>query len=186
MCVIHIPFGAGGAQETACLPLHLLNYWLATVDANRIRDEHIRERIWLYKRQCAAVLAAYFITGKVPDNPDITATLLQDDLFAEPLPRHGTLTERVDRLEGDFGEVKKAATAANVNSMLAVRLAQGRPMKLPDAVEDRNRWQRRHERPTPSHHSPFDPETGEVRRPPLVEERKPFTGPPNPDFGRQE
>lgn len=136
MCVTHIPFGAGGAQDAACLPLHLLNYWLATVDANRIRDDAIRERVWLYKRECAAVLAAYFITGKVPDRPDVTATLLQDDLFAEPSPRHGSLTERVDRLEGDFGEVKKAATEANVNSMLAVKLAQAPPMRYPQSPAD--------------------------------------------------
>lgn len=50
---------AGGQQKAVCLPLTRLNFWLATIEANRVRPE-IRETILAYQRECADALFAHF------------------------------------------------------------------------------------------------------------------------------
>ncbi|WP_082342405.1 MULTISPECIES: phage antirepressor N-terminal domain-containing protein [unclassified Shinella] len=60
MCVMHVPFGRGGAQEAVCLKLELVNGWLFTVDTSRIKDEAVREKVIVYQRECYSVLAKHF------------------------------------------------------------------------------------------------------------------------------
>jgi hypothetical protein len=45
----------GGFQETLCLRLDLVPYWLAQINARRVRRA-IRDKLVLYQRECAAVL----------------------------------------------------------------------------------------------------------------------------------
>lgn len=61
MCIMHIPFGRGGAQEAACLKLELVNGWLFTIDTSRIKDDSVREKVIVYQRECYSVLARHFL-----------------------------------------------------------------------------------------------------------------------------
>lgn len=61
--IMRIPFGRGGAQETLCIKLELVNGWLFGIDSGRIKDEAVRERVILYQRECYQVLHDHF-TGK--------------------------------------------------------------------------------------------------------------------------
>ncbi|MGQ3214798.1 MAG: phage antirepressor N-terminal domain-containing protein [Shinella sp.] len=79
MCVMHIPFGRGGAQEAVCLKLDLVNGWLFTIDTSRIKDDAVREKVIVYQRECYGVLAKHFAgkqagvshakTGETIDDP---------------------------------------------------------------------------------------------------------------------
>jgi len=46
---------AGGLQDALCLRLDLVPYWLAQINARRVRQA-VREKLILYQRECAAVL----------------------------------------------------------------------------------------------------------------------------------
>ncbi len=50
----------GGAQETTCIRLDLVNGWLFTIDESRVKDEEIRQRVLAYKRECYGVLFKHF------------------------------------------------------------------------------------------------------------------------------
>ena len=50
---------AGGAQDTFCLRMDLINGWLFTIDESRVREE-ARERVLDYKRECYRVLFRHF------------------------------------------------------------------------------------------------------------------------------
>lgn len=60
MCVMHTPFGRGGAQEAVCLKLDLVNGWLFTIDSSRIKDEAVRDKVLVYQRECYGVLHKHF------------------------------------------------------------------------------------------------------------------------------
>ncbi|MFP5515618.1 MAG: phage antirepressor N-terminal domain-containing protein [Alphaproteobacteria bacterium] len=56
-----VPFpSAGGVQDTLCIPLSKLNFWLATIHPNKIRDEAIRAKVIEYQEECAEVLYQHF------------------------------------------------------------------------------------------------------------------------------
>lgn len=65
----------GGAQETLCLRLDLVNGWLMGIDANRVRDD-VRPKVIEYQRECHRVLFQHFYgkatSGKPPaiEEPD--------------------------------------------------------------------------------------------------------------------
>ncbi|KQT53799.1 MULTISPECIES: phage antirepressor N-terminal domain-containing protein [unclassified Aureimonas] len=66
-CVMHVPFGCGGAQETTCLKLELVNGWLFTIDSSRIKDETVKAKVLVYQRECYGVLFENFYRGaKLP------------------------------------------------------------------------------------------------------------------------
>ena len=50
----------GGAQETTCLRLDLVNGWLFKIDSRRVRDEETRQKVLTYQRECYAVLFRHF------------------------------------------------------------------------------------------------------------------------------
>ena len=66
MAMMATPFGRGGDQEAACLRLDLVNGWLFTIDASRVPDEAVRERVLVYQRECYAVLHQHFAKGAQP------------------------------------------------------------------------------------------------------------------------
>ena len=60
IAIMATPFGRGGSQEAVCLKLELVNGWLFTIDAARIKYERVRERVILYQRECYDVLFKHF------------------------------------------------------------------------------------------------------------------------------
>lgn len=50
----------GGAQESTCLKLEKVNFWLAKMDSRRIKDENAREKLIAYQEECADVLFGHF------------------------------------------------------------------------------------------------------------------------------
>lgn len=48
-------------QEMTCLPLDYLNGWLFGINANRVKNEDIRDRLVRYQRECYQVLANAFL-----------------------------------------------------------------------------------------------------------------------------
>lgn len=70
--VMRVPFGPGGAQETTCLRMDLVNGWLFTIDSGRIKDDQVREKVILYQRDCYSVLFKHFYKGaEKPERIDI-------------------------------------------------------------------------------------------------------------------
>jgi hypothetical protein len=65
MVTMTIP-SVGGAQETTCLRLDLVNGWLFTIDESRVRDEETRQRVLTYKRECYQVLFRHFHAKAAP------------------------------------------------------------------------------------------------------------------------
>lgn len=59
ICIMQIPT-AGGKQDALALRMDLLNGWLFTIDASRIKDERTRDRVLMYQRECYQVLFAHF------------------------------------------------------------------------------------------------------------------------------
>lgn len=62
--IMRIPFGRGGAQDTLCIKLELVNGWLFGIDSGRIKDEAVRERVILYQRECYQVLYEHFASKR--------------------------------------------------------------------------------------------------------------------------
>lgn len=57
--VMTIPF-AGGHQEMTALPLNRLNFWLATIQPDRVPDEAVRAKVIAYQTECADALFDHF------------------------------------------------------------------------------------------------------------------------------
>ncbi|WP_308719008.1 phage antirepressor N-terminal domain-containing protein [Komagataeibacter xylinus] len=50
----------GGEQDGTCLSLDLLNFWLATIHPDRIKNEATRAKVIEYQTECARVLFDHF------------------------------------------------------------------------------------------------------------------------------
>ncbi|MBP0492160.1 phage antirepressor N-terminal domain-containing protein [Pararoseomonas indoligenes] len=57
--VMEIP-SDGGLQEATALPLTRLNFWMATIHPNRIKDQAVRDAVIRYQVECADTLFAHF------------------------------------------------------------------------------------------------------------------------------
>ena len=97
---------AGGQQDSICLPLSRLAFWLAAVSADRIHDVDSRERVILYQKEAADVLYRHFFekaSGQptsphgVPDVRDPAARKLLIESFV-----------RMDELESEVGRLATA------------------------------------------------------------------------------
>jgi len=64
----------GGVQETTCLSIRSVAGWLFTVNAGKVKP-HLREKLALYQRECADVLADHFL-GRRGVAPVLTAEQL--------------------------------------------------------------------------------------------------------------
>jgi len=64
ICVMHIPFGRGGAQDCVCIKLELVNGWLFGIDSSRIKDEEVRQKVITYQRECYQVLYEHFADSR--------------------------------------------------------------------------------------------------------------------------
>ncbi len=65
--VMRMVQSSGGIQETLCLRLDLIPFWLAGVNANRVRDT-VRDKLILYQSEVAAVLWDTFRPGGQPSS----------------------------------------------------------------------------------------------------------------------
>lgn len=65
MCITHTPTNSG-TQEMVCLPLSMLNGWLFGINANRVKNPAIREKLIQYQFECFDVLNAYWIGKEQP------------------------------------------------------------------------------------------------------------------------
>ncbi len=66
MVMMEVPTGKaglGGIQKMVFIPLEYLNGWLFGVDVSRLKDEAIKEKIVVYKRECYRVLHRHW-SGK--------------------------------------------------------------------------------------------------------------------------
>ena len=68
----------GGDQEMLCIPLRFLPGWLFGIQASRIKDDRIREKIVRYRRECYDVLWDAFQEGRLTAYPSLD-TLLHSD-----------------------------------------------------------------------------------------------------------
>jgi hypothetical protein len=50
----------GGAQETTCLKLELVNGWLFKIDSRRVQNEDAKQKLLTYQRECYGVLFQHF------------------------------------------------------------------------------------------------------------------------------
>lgn len=81
-----VPFAsAGGPQDTVALPLTRLNFWLATVNPNKVPNLETRAKILAYQEECADVLFGHFFRKAANENADLAR-------------RIELLTEKVDSL----------------------------------------------------------------------------------------
>jgi hypothetical protein len=63
----------GGIQETQCLRLDLIPFWLAGINARRVRAD-VRDKLVLYQRECADVLWDAFRPSGQPSTAALEAT----------------------------------------------------------------------------------------------------------------
>lgn len=68
MVVMTIP-SEGGPQEMTGLALTRLNFWLATIRTERVKDVAVRERIIQYQTECSDVLFRHFF-GQAVGTPE--------------------------------------------------------------------------------------------------------------------
>lgn len=94
--VMRIPFGRGGAQDTLCIKLELVNGWLFGIDSSRIKDEAVRERVILYQRECYQVLHDHFAGKRQP----LTAS---DDIEPDMSPSMNERRSLVAEARQTFG-----------------------------------------------------------------------------------
>ena len=59
MVLVTIP-SPGGAQETTCLRLEMVNGWLFKIDSRRVQNEDAKQKLLTYQRECYAVLFQHF------------------------------------------------------------------------------------------------------------------------------
>ncbi len=64
----------GKNREMFCIPLDQVNYWLSTINPNKI-DPSAREMFLLYQRECQQVLFYHFMPSMGLDEQDLVNTM---------------------------------------------------------------------------------------------------------------
>ena len=106
--------GATRVQDVACLNLRALPYWLGTIDASRVKEEH-RTKIILFKREFAEAAWAVFRSDILPaDVLAETDTFLppQEREFHEAMDQLRSVRKKVDMLTGKLEEELSRVGAA--------------------------------------------------------------------------
>ena len=100
MGLIPIP-SAGGPQTMTALPLSRLNFWLATIQPNRVPDVGIRDRVITYQIECADVLFAHFF-GKATGTTVLATMItgLRAEIDAERSSQRRAMTDLADKVNG--------------------------------------------------------------------------------------
>ena len=138
VCVIHTP-SAGGTQEMNCIPRNRVAFFLATIDANRVKPE-AQDALRLYQREAADVLDRHFRLREEERAEEIRQ--LRGQLshchahLRAALPKWGQIIALLET--GTFGSATIAARVAMTQDRLyAEQTALARcGMLLPEGVED--------------------------------------------------
>lgn len=116
LAIMAIP-SAGGPQDSICLPLNRLSFWLATISADRIADADTRAKVILYQKEAADALHRHFF-GKVVAQPASPAAVPD---VRDPVARRLLIESlvRVDELESEVGRlsIANAAMAPKANAL---------------------------------------------------------------------
>ena len=89
-------------QEVSCLNLRSLPYWLGTIEASRIKQEH-RKKVILFKREFAEAAWAVFRSDMVP--PDLLAEMdthlpPEEREYLEAMDQMRQVRKKLDLLSG--------------------------------------------------------------------------------------
>ncbi len=113
----------GGAQETTCLRLDLLNGWLFKIDSRRVKPE-AREALIAYQRECYAVLFRHFqpTAAEMAPAPDegIVTIAIPSEMAPDTL---GEISSFVGEVRRTFN---KAEAARVYNLLVPPALRAGR------------------------------------------------------------
>lgn len=93
-------------REVACLNLRRLPYWLGTIEASRVKEEH-RKKIILYKREFAEAAWAVFRSDMIP--PDLLAEMdthlpPEEREYLEAMDQIRQVRKKLDMLGGKLDE----------------------------------------------------------------------------------
>lgn len=128
--------GADGKQYLMTfVDLDSLPMWLATIDARKVA-EHVREKLALYQKEAAKVLADHFF-GRRADAPPSTGDALLDHIEAMAAIRRSQLATaaRVEQVAGVAGEALGTAKAAfEVATNRAIPTGTGKKVPTPRAA----------------------------------------------------
>ena len=92
---------AGGPQVMTALPLNRLNFWLATIQPNKIPGAETRARVIRYQTECADVLFAHFF-GKATGATALTTMVsgLRAEIDSELSSQRRVLSELAEKING--------------------------------------------------------------------------------------
>lgn len=129
---ISIP-SAGGIQSMTALPLSRLNFWLATIQSNKIPNPETRARVMSYQTECADVLFDHFF-GKAVEtvsHTELDAKAVGGIVKAVLAKQVPTLIEQVAQhiINEQLPAIVGAAIAADprraaIPNMTALEIAQ--------------------------------------------------------------
>lgn len=88
---------SGGIQDTFCLDIRSVAGWLFTLNGGKIAA-HLREKLALYQRECADVLADHFLGARRATSPALDASSLVAALDKVLAPLAAALAAQNDRL----------------------------------------------------------------------------------------
>jgi len=93
-------------REVACLNIRRLPYWLGTIEASRVKEEH-RKKIVLYKREFAEAAWAVFRSDMVP--PDLLAEMdthlpPEEREYLEAMDQMRQVRKKIDMLSGKLDD----------------------------------------------------------------------------------
>ena len=93
-------------REVACLNIRRLPYWLGTIEASRVKEEH-RKKIVLYKREFAEAAWAVFRSDMVP--PDLLAEMdthlpPEEREYLEAMDQMRQVRKKLDMLSGKLDD----------------------------------------------------------------------------------
>lgn len=72
----------GGNQEMICLPLSMLNGWLFGINANRVKNSEIRQKLIEYQFECYDALNNYWNGKTASRDPMIADVVTHDDMMS--------------------------------------------------------------------------------------------------------
>jgi hypothetical protein len=107
----------GGPQETVCLSIRSVAGWLFTINAGKVAP-HLRDKLALYQRECADVLADHFLGRRGEQGPMIHT--LREAIEATI----GPLLARIEALESrpvSGGRLALGAAAARTHVLDPLR-----------------------------------------------------------------
>jgi hypothetical protein len=92
---------AGGPQAMTALPLNRLNFWLATIQPNKIPDPEARARVIRYQTECADVLFTHFFGQATGPTALVTmVTGLRAEIDGELAAHRRAMVDLAEKVNG--------------------------------------------------------------------------------------